>query len=68
MTMERVELARWLTRKNATGDLRLPISAERAADLLLPAVIAEPLRQITRGLSEPLPAWDIARASPTPCA
>ncbi len=56
----RAELARWLTRKEATGGLRLPVAAERAADLLLSAVIAEPLRQITLGLIAPLPAWDIA--------
>lgn len=55
----RAELARWLARQVAAGELRLPIAAERAADLLLSAVIAEPLRQITLGLIEPLPAWDI---------
>jgi AcrR family transcriptional regulator len=56
----RAELARWLSRKAAAGELGLPIGAERAADLLLSAAIAEPLRQITLGLIDPLPAWDIA--------
>lgn len=56
----RAELARWLTRKDETGELRLPIPAERAADLILSAVIAEPLRQIVLGEIEPLPGSDIA--------
>lgn len=55
----RAELARWLTRKDEAGELSLPITAKRAADLMLSAVIAEPLRQITLGLIDPLPAWDI---------
>ncbi|ABC21483.1 TetR/AcrR family transcriptional regulator [Rhodospirillum rubrum] len=56
----RRELARWLDQQASAGRLPLPIPAERVADLLLSAVIAEPLRQITLGLREPLPAWDIA--------
>ncbi|CAI9406582.1 hypothetical protein ANOBCDAF_01472 [Pleomorphomonas sp. T1.2MG-36] len=56
----RAELARWLTRKTETGELRLPIAAERAADLMLSAVIAEPLRKIILGEIEPLPASDIS--------
>ena len=55
----RAELARWLARKDQAGELRLPVAAERAADLMLSAVIAEPLREITLGLIDPLPAWDI---------
>jgi TetR/AcrR family transcriptional repressor of mexJK operon len=56
----RTELARWLDQQETAGRFELPIPAERVADLLLSATIAEPLRQITLGLLDPLPAWDIA--------
>ncbi|MEH0071126.1 TetR/AcrR family transcriptional regulator [Pannonibacter sp. Pt2-lr] len=56
----RTALARWLDQQDRAGRVQLPIPAERVADLLLSATIAEPLRQMTLGLLEPLPAWDIA--------
>lgn len=56
----RTELARWLDQQETAGRFRLPIPAERVSDLLLSAIIAEPLRQIMLELLDPLPAWDIA--------
>lgn len=51
-------LADWLARHRSRGVLTLA-DPVLAADLILSMVVAEPLRQIAIGITEPQPAWDI---------
>lgn len=51
-------LADWLSRHRSRGVLTLADPA-MAADLILSMVVAEPLRQVAIGITEPQPAWDI---------
>lgn len=51
-------LTEWLSRHRSRGVLALADPA-MAADLILSMVVAEPLRRIAIGITEPQPAWDI---------
>lgn len=51
-------LTSWLSRHHSRGFITLT-DPDMAADLILSMVVAEPLRQISIGITKPQPAWDI---------